>query len=89
MSQLDYPIDQDKIIYDRYASSNVRRQLVKTQSLMDINKFEKLLVKLYETGDKMAYLLNKSFQNSNFAMAIMLSAQQESGKNSSGKIQRF
>ena len=65
----EFQADQDKIIYDRFASSNIRRQLVRKQSFSEITQNEKLLGKLYELGDKMAYLLNKSYQNSNYAMS--------------------
>lgn len=61
---IEFQFDNESIIYDRFASSTIRPRILKKQSFAEINMVEKTLTKLYETGDKLVYMLSKSFQKS-------------------------
>lgn len=52
---------EELILIEKLMMSNVRPKLFKQRSLSEIDQFEKILCKLYETGDKVMYLLTKLF----------------------------
>ena len=80
---IEFQFDQESIIYDRFASSTVRPRLLKNKSFSEINQVEKILNKLYETGDKLVYMLSKSFMRSQQGLGLNvanLGAQDTKGK---------